>query len=149
MYRVFRTFFACVGVAGAALLVTADASSARSGGGGVAAGHGGVASAHAMMRGHGVGGSRHRGRFAGGVYWPGYDDDYGYGSDGGPVGEAVPAPSNDVHYTYTQDVPWDWAHRFPPNVAPSDHPYVSSCPTESVTVPGHGGDHTVNITRCY
>jgi hypothetical protein len=46
-------------------------------------------------------------------------------------------------------VPWDWAHRYPPNVAPSAKPYVSSCPTESVTVPGRGGDHTVNITRCY
>jgi hypothetical protein len=150
-YRVFRTFFACVGLAGAALIATADIASARPGGAGVAAAPGsrGVASAHAMMRPHGVGGFRHRGRFGGGVYWPGYDG-YGYGSNGEPVGEAAPPPtSNDAHYTYTYDVPWDWAHRYPPNVVPSAKPYVSSCPTESVTVPGRGGEHTVNITRCY
>jgi len=55
-----------------------------------------------------------------------------------------------TRYTYTYDVPWDWTHRFPPNVVPSDRPYVPSCPTEQVTVPGRGGaEHTVNITRCY
>jgi hypothetical protein len=145
-YRVFRTFFAGVGLAGAALMVPADMASARSAGVVVAA-HGGFASAHAMVRPHGVGGFRHRSRF-GGVfpYWPGYDD--GDRAVGEPVG-AAPPQSNDVHYTYTYDVPWDWAHRYPPNVMPSDRPYVSSCPTESVTVPGSGGDHTVNITRCY
>ena len=63
---------------------------------------------------------------------------------------AYPAPaSNDVRYPYTQDVPWDWAHRYPPAVVPSDRPYVSSCPTESVTVPGRDGDRTINIIRCY
>ncbi|MGY8683804.1 hypothetical protein Q2941_39440 [Bradyrhizobium sp. UFLA05-153] len=60
-----------------------------------------------------------------------------------------PQLSNDVRYTYTYDVPWDWAHRFPPNVAPSDRPYVPSCPSETVTVPGRGGEQTVNIMRCY
>jgi hypothetical protein len=55
-----------------------------------------------------------------------------------------------MHYTYTYDVPWDWAHRFPPAVAPSDRPYVSSCPAESVTVTGRGGkEQTVNVIRCY
>jgi hypothetical protein len=149
-YRVFRTFFIGAGLAGAALMISADLASARSGGGAapVAAGRGGAASAHAMMRPHGIGGFRHRGRFGGGFpYWPGYDG-YGNGPSGEPLAE-VPQPSNDVRYTYTYDVPWDWAHRYPPNVVPSDKPYVSSCPTESVTVPGHGGDHTVNITRCY
>ena len=58
--------------------------------------------------------------------------------------------SGDFRYTYTYDVPWDWAHRYPPMVAPSDRPYVSSCPAETVTVPGRGGrEQTVNITRCY
>ncbi|WP_407154992.1 hypothetical protein [Bradyrhizobium sp. STM 3557] len=140
--------FACAGMAGAALLVSADMASARSGG--VAPVRGGVASAHAMVRPHGIGHFRHHGRFIGGVwtYWPGYDD-FGFGASGAPVGEAVPPQSNDVRYTYTYDVPWDWAHRYPPNVTPSDRPYVSSCPTESVTVPGRGGEQTVNITRCY
>jgi len=143
-------FFACVGVAGAALVVSADMASARSGV--VVGGRGGVASAHAMMRPHGVGGFHRHGRFIGGVwtYWPGYDDyGYGFGGYGAPAGEAALPQSNDVHTTYTYDVPWDWAHRYPPNVTPSDKPYVSSCPTESVTVPGRGGEQTVNITRCY
>jgi hypothetical protein len=90
---------------------------------------------------------RHNGAF---TYWPGYGD-YGYGpSYGEPLGAVAPPASNDVHYTYTYDVPWDWAHRFPPNVAPSDHPYVGGCHDEAVTVPGRGGvEHTVNVTRCY
>jgi hypothetical protein len=59
--------------------------------------------------------------------------------------------STDVNYTYTtkQDVPWDWAHRFPPMVAPSNRPYVPGCSSEPVTVPGSSGDHTVNVIRCY
>ena len=28
--------------------------------------------------------------------------------------------SRDIRYTTTYDVPWDWAHRYPPNVAPSE-----------------------------
>lgn len=98
--------------------------------------HGGARSFH----------HHHRG-FAGGTYWPG---DLGSGPDGAVIGDTVPPASNDVHYTTTYDVPWDWAHRYPPNVVPSDHPYVSSCPMQTVTVPGRGGqDHTVTITRCY
>jgi hypothetical protein len=88
------------------------------------------------------------------VYWPGgggffYDNapyNYNYGQ---PFDNVQPQPS-DVRYTYTYDVPWDWTHRFPPNVTPSDRPYVPSCPSETVTVPGRdGGEHTVNIMRCY
>ena len=85
------------------------------------------------------------------VYWPGGG---GFFYDGAmnsqPFVDAGQPLSNDVRYTYTYDVPWDWTHRFPPNVVPSDRPYVPSCPTESVTVPGRGGgEHTVNIMRCY
>ncbi|TYL86474.1 hypothetical protein FXB38_08345 [Bradyrhizobium cytisi] len=85
------------------------------------------------------------------VYWPGGG---GFFYDGAaysePFADAGQPVTNDVRYTYTYDVPWDWAHRFPPNVVPSDRPYVPSCPTESVTVPGRGGgEHTVNIMRCY
>ena len=91
---------------------------------------------------------RHHRRNNVGVFWPA--DAGFYGPNGEPVAEAVPPASNDVRYTYTYDVPWDWAHRFPPNVVPSDRPYVSSCPAESVTVPGRGGtEHTVNVIRCY
>lgn len=89
----------------------------------------------------------HHNRNTFGGFWPTAGGYY----DGAPYG--VPAidvtqPSN-VHYTYTYDVPWDWTHRFPPNVVPSDRPYAPSCTTEAVTVPGRAGEHTVNVTRCY
>jgi hypothetical protein len=90
----------------------------------------------------------HSGRAFGG-FWP-TAGGYGY-FDGTPYGAPaidVTQPSN-VHYTYTYDVPWDWVHRFPPNVVPSDRPYAPSCTTEPVTVPGRGGEHIVNVTRCY
>ena len=90
---------------------------------------------------------RHRGQF-GGVVWPG---DTGYdGAYGQAPAEVTPSGSNDVHYTYTYDVPWDWAHRLPPQVAPSDRAYVPSCSVEGVKVPDSSGEaHTVNVTRCY
>lgn len=96
-------------------------------------------------------GARFRGRNSSFVYWPGGG---GFFNDGAtynePFADAGQPVTNDVRYTYTYDVPWDWAHRFPPNVVPSDRPYVPSCPTESVAVPGHGGgEHIVNIMRCY
>jgi hypothetical protein len=92
---------------------------------------------------------RHRRGDFGAVVWPG---DTGY--DGSAYGQApadvVPPASNDVHYTYTYDVPWDWAHRLPPQVTPSDRPYVPACSVEGVSVPGTGGEtHTINVTRCY
>ncbi|GLR84691.1 hypothetical protein GCM10007857_14010 [Bradyrhizobium iriomotense] len=91
------------------------------------------------------------------AFWPGGGGFY-YGPSGSdfyaadmaqPLSNMAQPLSNDVRYTYTYDVPWDWAHRFPPNVVPSDRPYVPSCPTETVTVPGRGGEQTVNIMRCY
>jgi hypothetical protein len=82
-----------------------------------------------------------------GAFWPG--DGYDGPSTGEPAEYVTPPTSGDVHYTTTYDVPWDWAHRFPPNVAPSDRPYVPSCPTETVTVPGRNGQQTVNVTRCF
>jgi hypothetical protein len=95
--------------------------------------------------------ARFHGRNSPWVYWPGgggffYDP----GTASQPFVDAAQPVASDVRYTYTYDVPWDWAHRYPPNVVPSDHPYVPSCPSETVTVPGRGGgDHTVNIMRCY
>lgn len=96
-------------------------------------------------------GARFRGRNNSFVYWPGGG---GFFYDGAtynePFADVRQSVTNDVRYTYTYDVPWDWAHRFPPNVVPSDRPYVPSCPTESVAVPGRGGgEHIVNIMRCY
>ena len=77
---------------------------------------------------------------------------YFYGANGEPIVDATQAPSGEINhkYTYTYDVPWDWAHRYPPNVVPSDRAYITECPTQTVTVPGNGGrEHTVNVTRCY
>ncbi|MBR0968180.1 hypothetical protein JQ554_29235 [Bradyrhizobium diazoefficiens] len=96
-------------------------------------------------------GARFRGRNTPWVYWPGgggfFYDNAGYNQ---PLVDAGQPASTDIRYTYTYDVPWDWTHRFPPNVVPSDRPYVPSCPTEQVTVPGRGGvEHTVNVMRCY
>ena len=108
----------------------------------------GVAPMRAMP--HGVHAFRHHNRFNGGFFWPGYGDAYGAYP---PTGEPITAPLNgplsgppEVRYTYTQDVPWDWAHRFPPNVTPSDRPYVPGCGAEAVDV---GGGKTVNVFRCY
>ena len=88
-----------------------------------------------------------------GTLWSPYSD-FGYAPPSG-YGEPVPAipaqpMSTDIHYTQTYDVPWDWAHRLPPIVTPSDRPYVSSCPVETVTFHGRdGNDKSVNVMRCY
>ena len=100
---------------------------------------------------HGLHHFRHRGgRFDGGFYWPGYGDAYGsYAPTGEPIATPLKGPlsgPDEVRYTTIQDVPWDWAHRFPPNVTPSDRPYVPGCGSESVDV---GGGKTVNVIRCY
>jgi hypothetical protein len=138
----YRMLIAFVGVA-AAMLASTE-SFARAG----AAGHAGFASAHAMAR-PGIAHARHFRRGRGGTFWPGYDDDSFSGATQPPV-EAAPPASNDAHTTITYDVPWDWAHRYPPAVSPSDRPYVPGCPTEAVKVPGrNGSEQTVNVTRCY
>jgi hypothetical protein len=93
---------------------------------------------------------RHHPRIHGGVFWPTTGGFYFDPPNGEPMFDAAPAASNDVRYTYTYDVPWDWAHRYPPAVVPSDRPYVSSCGAETVTVPGRGGgEQTVNVMRSY
>jgi hypothetical protein len=134
----------------AALLLSASDSFARPGGVAPHVAAAAPAAAHTPIG----PGARFRGRNGFNnpwVYWPGgggfFYDGAGYGE---PFANAAQPVTNDVRYTYTYDVPWDWTHRFPPNVVPSDRPYVPSCPTEQVTVPGRGGgDHTVNIMRCY
>jgi hypothetical protein len=94
---------------------------------------------------------RHHRRNNFGGFFPGEDGFFYDPSTGEPiVGGPPPASGGDIHYTYTYDVPWDWAHRYPPAVVPSDRPYVSGCPAETVTVRGHDGrEQTINIMRCY
>ena len=63
------------------------------------------------------------------------------------VMEGAPAKTGRGAMSYTQvdEVPWDWAHRYP-----ADRTHAPGCQAETVTVPnGHGGTGQVNITRCY
>ena len=143
----FRNYSALIAslAAVALMLATSEASAGTAGRSGIAA------APHAIGHRPFVHAFRHRrggGAFAPG-FWPG---DFGDGSAYGqaPAEITPPAASNDVHYTYTYDVPWDWAHRLPPQVTPSDRQYVPSCSVEGVTVPGKGGEsQTINVTRCY
>jgi hypothetical protein len=128
-----------------ALMLAADQASARPG----AAARGGSASTHSVShRSVAFRSFRHSRGNHGGGFWPGgvYFDEP---SSSEPVASVAQPMSGDIRYTSTYDVPWDWAHRYPPAVAPSDRPYVPSCGAETVTVPGHGGEHTVNVVRCY
>ncbi len=144
-YRLVGALVASVSLV--ALVLVADESFARSGAAPAFAGAAGArpAAAHAPMAARPF--RHHHGARGFGGFWPtvgGYDDGAAYGA---PVID-VTQPSN-IHYTYTYDVPWDSVHRFPPMVAPSDRPYIQSCATETVTVPGRTGEHTVNVMRCY
>jgi hypothetical protein len=143
----YRMYAALIAALGAAVLVTtANEAIARAG----AAPRGGGASTHSISQPSVAQSPRqHRGNNAG-VVWPAEEDIF-YGPSNGEAAADVKQPaSGNIHYTYTYDVPWDWAHRYPPAVAPSDRPYVPSCPTETVTFAGHGGeDKSVNVTRCY
>ncbi len=83
----------------------------------------------------------------GAVAWP---DEGFFGGPGLGGGDFSPPIPNDIRNTNAFDIPWDWAHRYPPMVTPSAKPYVSTCPTETVKVPSFDGrEQTVNITRCY
>jgi len=142
-YRIYGALIAPLSVA--VLLLAANDTFARSA---QATPRAGVASTHSFPRPPGVG---HHRRNRLGAFWPATGGYY----DGPSYGEPMAADVNqsntsDIRYTYTQDVPWDWPHRFPPMVAPSDRPYVQSCNAEAVTVPGRNGkERTVNIMRCY
>jgi hypothetical protein len=143
-YRMFGTVIASLGAI--ALMLAANETFAASG-----IGHrGGFASTHSISHRSVAQSLRRFQRRNAAILWPAEGDDF-YGSSYGEPGANVAQPtSGDIHYTNTYDVPWDWAHRFPPNVAPSDRPYVPSCPTEAVTVPGRDGkEQTVSVTRCF
>src|ERR1700760_4604540 len=144
----YRKLAALAAVGAIALAFTTNETVARTGGVGVAAAPRTVAPVRPLP--HAVHGFRNRNRFNGGFYWPGYGDAYGaYAPTGEPIAAPLKGPlsgPDEVRYTTIQDVPWDWAHRFPPNVTPSDRPYVPGCGSESVDV---GGGKTVNVIRCY
>jgi hypothetical protein len=142
-YRMYWAFIASLSVV--ALVPGANETFARSG----AAPHGAFASTHPISRPSVARSFRHARRNNRGIFWPG--EGFFYGSPNGePILDATLPPPGDIHQTYTYDVPWDWAHRYPPAVVPSDRPYVTSCPAETVIVPGrHGGEQAVTIMRCY
>jgi hypothetical protein len=138
-YTKLGTLVASVGVM--AFAFASHEASARS-----AASRGAVVAVRPIVRPFAAHSFRHR---HGSVFLPGIGGDF-YGPNGAPLTEVTPPASSDVHYTYTYDVPWDWAHRYPPHVTPSDRPYAPACTAEPVTVPGRdGGEHVVNVTRCY
>lgn len=149
--KLYGAFLASLGAV--ALLLPANETFARSG----AAPRAAVASTHSISRPSVAQSFRHHRRNRAGILWPAFGDGY-YGpngefygpSSGGPLADVTQPASSEIQYTYKYDVPWDWAHRYPPMVIPSDRPYVPSCPAETVTVPGHdGGERTVSIMRCY
>jgi len=139
----YRALVASVGVV--ALMFAANETFAASG----AAPRARVIATHSVFRPSVAHSLRHHRRGTAGIFWPGdgfYDEPF----SGEPGADVAPPASGDVHYTYKYDVPWDWAHRYPPSVTSSGRPYVSSCPAENVTVPGRDGkQRTVSITRCY
>jgi len=98
--------------------------------------------------------ARNRGAFlptTGGFFW---------GPSNGVPNVEVAQPgasmSGDFNYTYKYDVPWDWAHRYPPSFfASPPEPlappvaFQPGCAAQTVTVPGADGkDQTINMVRC-
>jgi hypothetical protein len=141
--RMYRALIASLSAV--ALMLAANETFARSG----SASHGGFTTTHATSHRSVAQSFRHHRRNNAGTLWPAGEGFFD-GPSGEPLTDTAQPPSGDVHTTYTYDVPWDWAHRYPPNVAPSDRAYVPSCPTETATVPGRNGQaQTVNVTRCY
>jgi hypothetical protein len=147
MYRVSGALIASIGAV--SLLLATNAAFARSGG----AAHAAFAPAHphSVSRPAIAHGFRHHRRNGNGIdgFW-GWGDDFGYGPTGEPGQDFSGSAAPDLRATCTYDIPWDWVHRCPPAVTPSERAYAPSCSNEAVTVPGRdGNESTVNVTRCY
>jgi hypothetical protein len=141
-YRVHPAFIAFLGAI--AVLFVANESFARSG----STSHRAFASARSSSHASFARSQLHHRRNNTGNLWPAVEDGFYGSSNGEPIADVTQPSSGDVHYTY--DVPWDWAHRYPPIVTPSERAYIPSCPTAVVTVPGHDGTRqTVNVTQCF
>jgi hypothetical protein len=142
-YRVYQALIVSFGVI--AVMLAASETFARP----AATTRGAFTSAHSVSRPSILRTQRHHRLNNAGTFWPAVGDEF-YGPSTGelPTADVAQPVSGDIHYTY--DVPWDWAHRYPPVVTPSDRPYVPGCPTQTVTVPGHDGKRqAVNITQCF
>jgi hypothetical protein len=139
--RIYGTLLASVGAI--VLTLAANESFAASRGGGTS-----VHSTSHRLTAHRLAAHRFHHRSQGAIVWPS-DDGYFYGPTGDAGFDGAPL-TGEVRNSNASDIPWDWAHRYPPAVMPSDRPYVSSCGSESVTVPdGRGGTGQVNVIRCY
>src|SRR5262245_27875234 len=133
-YRVYGALIASLSAV--TLIFAADETFERSG---VTAPHGVVGAPAAKVRPPIAPAARFHHRRNLGIVWPG-SGDFFYGPSSEAFADFAQQPlSNDVGYTNAYEFPWDWAHRYPPTVVPSDRPYVSSCSSETVTVPGRGG----------
>jgi hypothetical protein len=72
------------------------------------------------------------------------------------VAQPMGPVSGDFNYTYKNDFPWDWAHRYPPSLfatpfepTPPPVSYRPGCATQTVMVPGADGkDQPINMIRC-
>lgn len=143
-YRMYGAFIASLSVV--ALLFGANETFARPG----ASSHGGMASTHSTSHRSAAHSFRHHRRNNNGIFWPAIGDFYYGPPNGEPMVDLAQPIPGDIRDTQAYAVPWDWAHRYPPIVTPSERPYVPNCPTETVTVPGHnGGEQTVNVMRCF
>src|SRR5260370_18835470 len=143
-YRMYGALIASLSLV--ALVLPANETFAASG----AARRGGFTSTHSISHRPVAQSLRHHRRNNVGAFWPAGGDFFYGPSNGEPLVDGTQPISGDTHSTYTYDVPWDWAHRYPPLVTPSDRPYVPICPAETVTVLGHDGqEQTVNIMRCF
>jgi hypothetical protein len=141
-YKVLPVLIASLGAI--AVLLAANETFARSG----STSHRAFASARSGFHSSFARPLLHHRRNNTGDLWPAVGDGFYGPTDGEPTADVTQPSSGDVHYTY--DVPWDWAHRYPPIVTPSERAYVPSCPTAVVTVPGRDGTRqTVNITQCF
>jgi hypothetical protein len=142
-YRMYGAFIASLSAI--ALMLAANETFAASGTGA----RGGFTAAHSISH-RSLAHSLRRHQRGNAIFWPTDNGYFDGSSDGAPLADVTQPTSGDIHYTTTYDVPWDWAHRLPPDVTPSNRPYVPSCPTEAVTVPGHNGrEQTVSVTRCF
>jgi hypothetical protein len=142
-YRIYPAFVASLGAI--AVMLGASETFARSG----TSPRGAFASAHSIAHPSAARPFRNHRINDQGTFWPAVGDDGFYGSSNGDLtAEVGQPPSGDIHYTY--EVPWDWAHQYPPIITPTGRPYVPSCPTQTVTVPGHDGKRqAVNVTQCF
>jgi hypothetical protein len=148
-YKMYAAFIASLGVA---LTLASSESFGRSG----AASGGKSALTHSTSHPSIARSQHHHGRNTG-AFWSAAGGFFYNPPTGEPKVDVTQPQSGDVHYKCTYDIPWDWAHRCPPFVSPSEpssapvvRPYVSGCPAQTVTVPmGDGKEQTVSIVRCY